>query len=344
MLCGNIMEYFRYRGHRITILTTKSDATLSGITIKDSLLLLPGVNKKEQMETICYKIRWILANKINSYYTMKLIKATKPDVVYMHNLEWITFGPLNAAIKTGARVVLHAHNHLYDDFQNQSVEMISISKSISKGIKFIPQEHIHTIYNGIPTSAFIESNFTLPRPLKAIFAGSISSYKGLHVAIEAVIQSQKNGISIGLDIYGQVGNSEYLDQCKQLVASNNADHYISFNGPIAREELWTMMSESMMLLFPSLWEEPFGLVAAEAMANGAIVIGSNRGAIPEVVGDCGRCVEPTPEAIMNAIKEITMLQNDDIVLLRRRARERAMKMFLLEDSVAEIERILCAAP
>ena len=36
-----------------------------------------------------------------------------------------------------------------------------------------------------------------------------------------------------------------------------------------------------------LWDEPFGLVAAEALACGTPVAGFDRGALSEVVGDCG---------------------------------------------------------
>jgi glycosyltransferase involved in cell wall biosynthesis len=42
-----------------------------------------------------------------------------------------------------------------------------------------------------------------------------------------------------------------------------------------------------VILMPSLWNESFGLVAAEAMINGIPVLGSNRGALPETVGDGG---------------------------------------------------------
>ncbi len=42
-----------------------------------------------------------------------------------------------------------------------------------------------------------------------------------------------------------------------------------------------------VVLMPSLWNESFGLVAAEAMLNGIPVLGSNRGALPEVVGGGG---------------------------------------------------------
>lgn len=46
-----------------------------------------------------------------------------------------------------------------------------------------------------------------------------------------------------------------------------------------------------VVLMPSLWEESFGRVAAEAMANGIPVLSSDRGALPETVG-AGRFVEP----------------------------------------------------
>ena len=53
-----------------------------------------------------------------------------------------------------------------------------------------------------------------------------------------------------------------------------------------------------ILLVPSIWEEPFGRVAAEAMVNGIPPIVSNRGALPDVVehgGDAGGLVRPVPE-------------------------------------------------
>ncbi len=46
----------------------------------------------------------------------------------------------------------------------------------------------------------------------------------------------------------------------------------------------TFYAETRLLLMPSLWNESFGLVAAEAMLNGIPVLASNRGALPETIG------------------------------------------------------------
>ena len=72
---------------------------------------------------------------------------------------------------------------------------------------------------------------------------------------------------------------------------------------------------------PSLYEG-FGLTALEAMACGAPVIVSDRGALPEVVDGGGIVVEPSPEAIANALERV--LSDDELASsLRRRAVERA---------------------
>ncbi|MCL2349486.1 MAG: glycosyltransferase, partial [Planctomycetaceae bacterium] len=64
-----------------------------------------------------------------------------------------------------------------------------------------------------------------------------------------------------------------------------------------------------IMLVPSLFLESFGRVAAEAMINGIPVIGSNRGSLPEVIGDAGLTLDIpakyTPETgIAPSVEEI----------------------------------------
>ncbi len=54
---------------------------------------------------------------------------------------------------------------------------------------------------------------------------------------------------------------------------------------------------------PSLGKESFGLVAAEAMLNGIPVLASNRGALPETVGDAGLLL-PVPECYTPATRTV----------------------------------------
>ena len=58
-------------------------------------------------------------------------------------------------------------------------------------------------------------------------------------------------------------------------------------GFINSKKLNKIMSETAVIVIPSVWNEPFGLVAAEAMSNGVAVISSNSGGLPEIIRDNG---------------------------------------------------------
>ena len=51
------------------------------------------------------------------------------------------------------------------------------------------------------------------------------------------------------------------------------------------------MKNASIVVIPSIWEEPFGLVAAEAMSNGMCIIASKVGGIPEIIKDNGILID-----------------------------------------------------
>ena len=68
------------------------------------------------------------------------------------------------------------------------------------------------------------------------------------------------------------------------------------------------MKNTSIIIIPSLWEEPFGLVAAEAMSNGIAIIASKVGGIPEIVENHGILIEninnkKIEKALVNLIKQ-----------------------------------------
>ena len=72
-----------------------------------------------------------------------------------------------------------------------------------------------------------------------------------------------------------------------------------------------------MLVLPSL-EEGFGLPALEAMACGAPVIASRRGALPEVVGDAGVLVDPEQgEALTAALTRVLDSEKERASMVKR---------------------------
>lgn len=101
------------------------------------------------------------------------------------------------------------------------------------------------------------------------------------------------------------------------------------------EELAALMSGCAAFCLPSLWEG-FGLTAAEAMACGAPVVVSDRGALPEVVGDAGVVVAPEPAAIAEGLRRAMA---DPSLPEAARARARRFTWARCAESVLEAIRV-----
>ena len=110
-----------------------------------------------------------------------------------------------------------------------------------------------------------------------VFAGRLSPEKG---AAEAIDIATIAGVRI--DLYGDPYDLGYA---AALVNSSRRVSGVSIHSGVPREALWRIMARAAAVLCPANWDEPFGLVAAEAQATGTPVIAFRRGALEEVVAD-----------------------------------------------------------
>lgn len=111
-------------------------------------------------------------------------------------------------------------------------------------------------------------------------------------------------------------------------------------GPVPDEDLPALYGEALAFVFPSLWEG-FGLPVLEAMAAGAPVIATCRGAVPEVAGDAALLVEPEVGPLADALARLL-----DDPGLRERLREaglRRARAFSWERAAAETLAVYRAA-
>ena len=111
-------------------------------------------------------------------------------------------------------------------------------------------------------------------------------------------------------------------------------------GRIEDADLPALYGGAMLVVQPSL-EEGFGLPALEAMACGAPVIASRRGALPEVVGDAGRLVDPEDEHALAAALAHVLLSADERAVLARRGLARAAG-FTVERTAGRVVDLLQA--
>jgi glycosyltransferase involved in cell wall biosynthesis len=171
--------------------------------------------------------------------------------------------------------------------------IVSISRHLSRahGIAAPIREVIH---NGYKAGGMLPQKQN-GAGLKVGFLGRLFETKGIELLMEAVRQID----STFLFIAGQ-GLPGYLDELRQRAPSRTV-----FLGTFAPRNLFEMIN---VLVVPSLWHEPFGRVAIEALAWGIPVIASERGGLPEIVqpGVNGWLFEPNePDSLTHILRALT---------------------------------------
>jgi len=168
-----------------------------------------------------------------------------------------------------------------------------------------PHGPAYTVYNGVPLDTYtFRSNVEEDAPL--VFLGRIAPIKGTHTAVEV---AQKSGRP--LVIAGNVPDDQQ-DFFRGQIEPHLDGNQIQYVGPVDDERKNKLLGRAAAFLMPIEWEEPFGIVMAEAMACGTPVIGTRRGAVPEVVehGTTGFVCDSV-EAIVDAVGRIDMIDRSD---------------------------------
>jgi len=118
--------------------------------------------------------------------------------------------------------------------------------------------------------------------------------KGLLIFLAIVRLLQSSNVAIGIDVFlGRDGERD-LRHAAFLVGADLDAADVEIHSSVSPPA--QIYERARVVLVPSLFEDPAPRVVAEAFANGAAVIGSDRGGIPEMCGAAGLVV-PVPRSI-----------------------------------------------
>ena len=159
------------------------------------------------------------------------------------------------------------------------------------------------IYNGVDVAAIPFHGEHGPRP-SLLFAGRISPEKGVEDAL-AIAERADLPLTLAGDIYDTRSYEQRIAPRLEHLGER-----VRWLGNVPREDLYQLMGESLAVLCPAHWDEPFGLVACEALATGTPVVAYRRGGLAEVVsdGETGYLVAPGDiEAAIAAVQQTPSL-------------------------------------
>lgn len=173
----------------------------------------------------------------------------------------------------------------------------------------LADDRFRPLLNGVNPRTFFPRPYHLApaTPLKVLFLGRIDPNKGPDIAVKAVAALRAAGVPISITVAGGLWfykrGDEQSDPFFRQLSDEMHKANATYLGHVPRDRVPTLVREHDVACVLSRSNEPFGLVALEAMASGCAVIASNRGGLPEACGDAGILVDPDDfSAVVEALR------------------------------------------
>jgi glycosyltransferase involved in cell wall biosynthesis len=252
---------FARRGAEVKLLTT-TPAVESGRELFE-VVRRPTPRKLLQL------VRWsdvIFHNNISLTFAWPQLLIRRPWVIAFHT--WLT----RSDGRTGWQDRLKCA-------MSRRARCISVSNAIA--------EHL-PVFSKVVGNPYDESEFRelpgLTRSRDLVFLGRLVSDKGVDILLRALDELKQRGVSATLTIVGKGPEEPTL---RELARTLNLSEQIDFAGEKTGAKLVRLLNTHKMIVIPSRWREPFGIVALEGIACGCVAIGSEGGGLPDAIGPCG---------------------------------------------------------
>jgi glycogen synthase len=209
----------------------------------------------------------------------------------------------------------------------------------------LPIEHARIIHGGTDLERFpgVRERDYLSGQLKLLYAGQLVRHKGVHTAIEAMARLvNKRGINqITLTLVGS-GHPDYEAYLRNLVEREHLHDFVTFYGPVSKDNMPAVLQQFDVLIFPSIYEEPLARMTQEAMASGLVVVGTTTGGTKEILRDGETGFTFEPEDADGLAEQVTRLITDPDLCCRlaQAGRQTVLEHFTLDKMVKEIEAYL----
>lgn len=321
MLCNELID----KGHEVTLFASPGSNTKAKlINVFDKPLLEANIPWSNPI--------WNLRNLSKAF---EMANNGEFDIIHSHLDLWTLF--FHNLTKTPTLQTMH--NPLYrtnadatkDDrlrlFQEEAnkIHLVFISQSAkNQAMVNFPTERVQIIYNGIDLNHF---KFNPKGGDHFVWIARMNKHKGVE---NAIVAAEKLGVKLLLAGRIDPTQIEYFD----TYIKPHLNDKIKYIGELAEEQLSDFYGSAKALLYPIEWEEPFGLVVAEAMACGTPVIAYRRGSMPELIedGKTGFVMDSNIDLLVEAMRKVDQID-------RRIVRQHAEEKFSKERMIDEYEKL-----
>jgi len=202
-----------------------------------------------------------------------------------------------------------------------------------------------TVHNGIDPLLFAPRPQGLTLDPVVVWAGKVSPEKGPDRVLAALRTLPHDDWTLRVVGSGWYGPAEAASPFERELqtAAEALPGTVEFTGFLPRYNLPEVLRQGRVLVFPTMFDEPFGLALLEAMACGLACIASPRGGVPEFARDAVVYADPTDPQEFGAALHRLLTDDDAAVELGQRARRAAVD-FTLSAQFEKFLAVLVGAP
>ena len=299
---ADFARLLQHRGHTVLVLTSDtpqfsaSHTSLHPDPPVERCLLLMGEWSSQGSRWFDHP-RIVEVTQQNQGVLKHHLDQFQPDVCLAGNLDFLQTEADSLALLLSHQVpVAHYVMNARSGYDPQHTprsslyQFITCSDWVTASLQAsgYPAAAAQTIYPGADVDAFYQAELPPRDQLRIAYASLVAQYKGADVLVEALSLLHAAGIEFTATIAGGTFQPEFVEALKQFVESEGLQESVHFPGALSRQELIQLYKTHNVLVFPSRFEEPFGISQIEAMAAGLTLVTSGTGGAREIVEEHGQ--------------------------------------------------------
>ncbi|MFN8550644.1 MAG: glycosyltransferase family 4 protein [Candidatus Obscuribacterales bacterium] len=305
------------RGHEVTLFAAGTSITKAKlVTVVDQPLRAGGRYNMLQWPAFDMQTLIELENRQDQF-----------DIVHSH-MSWTAL-PFLDRLKCATLTTMHNQVKGYCEdiyLRYKHLPYVAISDSFRSLNKPDQLNYVGTVYNGIKVEDF-HSKYKKDQRDSLLFIGRLCKDKGTAEALDIAKQ-----LNLPITVAGKVDKNDesYFEQeVKPRLANGDAN----FIGEVNHDQKVELYGKALAVVYPINFNEPFGLVMAEALAAGTPVMAFDRGSVREILDDPKTAIiGSSVEQLVQRFPELKNINRNDCV-------ERVQKLFSVEKMVDAYEAI-----
>lgn len=374
--CQSTVDQFRLRGHSVYVLT--SDAKLPDVAEdgeetdpdvhRDLYIWFRSLGSEPKLPRPSLVDRWRHERR-NQRTIQTVLDTWRPDVVSVWEMGAMSLSTLSLIEQARVPMVLTLHDYwpqyapdwdpwlrMFDRWPwmrplAAPLRMVTEAPDLSKATVNVISHNLRSKLDGDCRWRFTDAEvvpfgidpqiFPVQPPeerdwdWRILYVGRLELLKGLRTLAEAMRRLPPGA---SLEVVGR-GDPGLLALVKEIIGAPRGSERVRFSS-CRRSDLVQRYRKADVLVFPSEWDEPFGLVPLEAMACGLPVVATGTGGSSEYLRDGQNCLLFPPGDPDQLARAVQRLADDPLLREQIVAKgARTARKYSLEPAVDKLEQL-----